>query len=67
MDSRKVAADIMDAACLPEALVKAGVDRAIRDSIVTALERTYGYAHEIGRRNGREELQRSLRHLIDGK
>ena len=65
MDPRQTANDIMDEACLPEALVANGVDRAIRDRIVLALEQMYGRAHEGGRQHGREELQCSLRHLLN--
>lgn len=64
MDARKIANDIMDEACLPEAFAKNGLDKAIRDRIVSAVEQTYSEAHECGRRCGREELQRSFRSLL---
>lgn len=37
MTPEQIAANIMDEACLPEPLIKNGVDRAIRASIATAL------------------------------
>lgn len=37
-DLRKVATDIMDNACLPEQLVKNGVDAALRRDMTAALE-----------------------------
>ena len=36
---QKVAADIMDEACLPEVLVTNGVDRALRERIALAVNR----------------------------
>ena len=36
---QKIAADLMDEACLPEALVSNGVDRALRERIAFAVNR----------------------------
>ena len=54
----------MDEACLPQALIDNGVDKALRKRIEEALEPTYKDAHECGRCDGREELQRKLRALM---